>query len=344
MYSPSDLIRGIRNPKLARIEVERKIYQNLLDPVYNDVAEIGNSHKNSNCGLVLNYNGYRTDRFPVAELPHLIREIIDRENPLIITSQDEYDRQKHRLDKIISLPPKGRMAPGLSYDTRLNQTIAILLGHPHSGAKFWLEDYVEDNEINYVLSRYYEPFFEYFSGFNKQNLIHFPWSVPKQFVIDPSDIQPRYRDIVKIFGPDSHDMYETRRKCKEHPNVDSEKNTGKNKVYSNNEYYYWLRNFNAMIAASSPQPRYQYVFAKYFEIAASGSLLFAQYADDLDKLGFNENNCIIFNHDDAWHKIDDYIEKKDPYIELRKNAANLIMNRHTTENRVDRLFQLIDIR
>jgi hypothetical protein len=58
----------------------------------------------------------------------------------------------------------------------------------------------------------------------------------------------------------------------------------------------WLSDFDAVVAAGSDLPKYDLTTPKYFEIAAAGSLLFAQRTNDLKRLGFRHmKNCVVFD-------------------------------------------------
>jgi spore maturation protein CgeB len=123
--------------------------------------------------------------------------------------------------------------------------------------------------------------------------------------------------------------------------VDYNTSGHQNRVFSHSEYYQWLRKFDSMVAAGSLNPRWQYLFGKYFEIPAAGNLLFAQYSADLNKAGFTDENCVIFDSKDSFKsKVDAYVENPERYMSTRRRGAELIKQRHTVSDRLDKVDSL----
>jgi hypothetical protein len=308
-------------------------------------SRVTNADVNPEVGLVVNWGCHELNHWPVAEYKFLVRAFIDEYNPVVIPTQKEYDRWKADLEYVLTIEPSSYMAPAVSFDTASEQTIALITGHPHSKGDEFVE-YISNNDVDYVLSRYNQPMSHYFSEVLEGRLVHFPWAVPKEFVAPREEIVHHSHPDIKIFGKAaSHPMYETRRELRTSKFVDNIQNISnsrnKSKPLTDEEYYRWIRNFDAAIAAGSFQPQYQYTFAKYFEIPAAGCLLFAQYCEDLAALGFDDNNCVIFESiADFEEKAESYIHNSESFLEHRQNGAELIRQRHTISNRIETIDQL----
>ncbi|HQN17740.1 MAG TPA: glycosyltransferase, partial [Syntrophobacteraceae bacterium] len=124
---------------------------------------------------------------------------------------------------------------------------------------------------------------------------------------------------------------------KSFPFVNASSNSGvENKQYTDEEYYAWLRGYDAIIAAGSEDPAYGLTTPKYFEIPASGALLFAQRTDDLDVLGFRHGeNCIAFTRDDFEEQARAYLEDPDRFLHIRAAGRDLMRERHALSVRLD---------
>lgn len=338
MYSVSQITQGIKNPEKVKEMLSRAYYEKYKYDAINN--SIDNRGRNRNVALALNWGCHQVNHWPVAEYNYLVTELIERHNPVILPTQSEYDRLKEHISDIITFEPDSYLAPKINYDNSKDHTIGLITGHPHDKDEQFGR-YIADNNINHLLSRYYDPLLSYFPEIDESKITHFPWAVPDQYVIPEDEIRFHNHGHVTIFGKTSdHPMYETRGDCRNNRFVTDVRSieTSKNdsKPLSDKEYYHWIRNFDAVIAAGSFQPKYQYTFAKYFEIPAAGSLLFAQYCSDLERLGFDETNCVIFNSmDDFEHKAEQYLSTPEEYLKRRRNGAELIRDRHTISDRIE---------
>lgn len=99
----------------------------------------------------------------------------------------------------------------------------------------------------------------------------------------------------------------------------------------------YLNKINEYIASVSTcgSMNYNYIIAKYFEIPASGALLFA-YADPIEqylkKYGFEDNvNMITFDSNNLTEKIQYVLDpaNRDDIDRIRLNGYNLILEKHT---------------
>lgn len=296
-----------------------------------------NSINKSPFGLVINWRFHIKNRWVSIFAPHLVKEFIKTFNPLIISSQVEYNLLKRKIKYILSMEP-GWAAPKINYDKGIEHIICVMASDHHNKT-LWFKEYVLNNGINFVLSQYYTPFFYHFPGFPRERFCHFPWAVPDRF-IEQSPIKSRSNGVI-IFGGKRSDAYDLRNWCRSQPNIINYNNSGvENKKYSDYEYYRWLAGFDAIIAAGSSDPQYDLVTPKYFEIAAAGALLIGQYCTDLERLGFNESNCVIFQKDTFNKLIQEYKANHIKYLNVRENGKNLIAERHLVSHRIELLKKL----
>jgi spore maturation protein CgeB len=344
VYSPAQIKRGIKNPEMVRAELS-DYYNRFRYKLINE--RVSNKGKNSNIALAINWGCHELNHWPVAEYKFFIEKFIDRYDPLIVPNQKTYDKFGNLANIIVTIEPSSYMSPELDYENSREQEILLITGHPHpKGESF--ERYISKNDIDYILSRYYDPMKMHFPDIPEEKIVHYPWAVPKEHIIDRDEISMKNQEKIAIFGKKSdHPMYEARNRLRGSQfvsNVRSIKSSkNDSKPLTDEEYYRWIREFDAAIAAGSFQPEYQYTLAKYFEIPAAGSLLFAQYCSDLGRLGFDEKNCVIFeDFDDFEGKADTYLENPGEYMERRKRGVELIRDRHTIEDRIDRISSLCD--
>jgi hypothetical protein len=292
--------------------------------------------KKSDWGLLINWKFHEQNRWVCAQTPYFINAIIREFNPIIISSQIEYELHKRKLRNIISMEP-GWGVPKINYDKKQKHTIAVFVSDPHNKAN-WFCDYIDNNEIDFVFSYYYYPFLYHFPQFDRSKLIHMPWAIPDEFIIDPDSIINHNQNKIHIFGGSMSDAYDTRNWCRKFPFVEDHQNSGcENKIMSDEEYFRWGQQYDAIIAAGSLSEKYQLVTPKYFEIAAGGSLLFAQYCTDLALLGFDSTNCITFNRNNFEQHALDYLKNQDGYNDIRRNGCVLIKNRHKISNRIEKI-------
>lgn len=296
------------------------------------IRTLRNIKNKSDIGLVINWHFHLKNKWVSAFSPFLVDALIQEFNPIIISSQNEYKIYKNILRIIISMEP-GWAAPMLKYDNNLRQIKLVFVSDPHNKTD-WFQKYVEDNSVNYVLSFYKEPFFYHFKNFPENRFVHFPWAVPDS-LISYHTISVRNNEVA-IFGGKDSEAYDIRNWCREQPYIINYKYSGvENKILTNAEYYVWLRNFDAIVAAGSSNPVYDLVTPKYFEIASAGALLVGQYCKDLDILGFNENNALIFTKNDFSEKIKHFKAHPKDFLTIRENGRNLIKQKHKLSDRIN---------
>ncbi len=293
----------------------------------------------SDFGLVINYKFHTSGKWVSALTYYLVEEVINEFNPIIITSQHEYNRYKKRIKKILSMEP-GWAAPKINYDVDLNQKKAVMASDPHNKVE-WFRQYFLNNNFDSVFSYYKSPFFYHFPDFPAEKFIHMPWAFPnKQILLSRIDL--RNNDVV-IFGAGKSDAYDIRNWCRSHKEIKSFDNSGvENKKMTDMEYFEWLRCFDAAVAAGSSDPKYDLVTPKYFEIPASGTLLFGQKCKDLKDLGFEDRaNYISFNKFDIIEKIREYKNSPKKYMEIRRNGLEFIRDNHLISHRINKIKEVL---
>jgi hypothetical protein len=332
--------RAIHNPDLAKEIIIQKARNYSYKPI-NKKMELVQRNKKSRVGLVLNWGLHQKDNWTVAQYPFFVKKFIERFDPLIITSQKVYDRHCEHLDSVFAFGARNNKGPTLCYHG--DQTVLLFASDPNNKSK-WLHSYINENNIDYALTPYYQPFLYYIPDFDDTKLIHFPWAVPKEFIVDPNSINYHEDDYIAITGASGNEIYEIRDWCRTQSNIKSFETSGhKNRRFSHSEYYKWLRNFDAMIAAGSFEKQWQYTFAKYYEIPAARTLLFAQYTADLDRAGFSEKNCLIFNSKREFNeKKEHYLDNPNEYFQIRQRGVQLIQNRHTINHRLNKIANLFE--
>lgn len=297
--------------------------------------------KKSECGLVLDWRFHKKNKWVCASSGYLINAIIATFDPIIISSQIEYEWHKNKLKYIIAIEP-GWSAPRISYDCSIECIKVVFYSDPHNDTQNRLK-YFNDNGFDFVLSLYYDPFFRHFKGFPEDKFIYMPWAVPDQFL---STHNLMVRDTtVAIFGGQASDAYDVRNWCRQQACVNNFNFSGvENKVLSDKEYYDWLNRFDAIVAAGSSNPKFDLVTPKYFEIASTGALLIGQWCSDLEKLGFSDENMLIFrSKNDFLDKVDLFKQNPERFLSMRQQARKHIASSHLTSHRVRKIKEVFRI-
>jgi hypothetical protein len=270
-------------------------------------------------------------------MPFLVRAILAEFKPVVISSQRQYERHKRQLRFILSFEP-GWAAPALCFDRQIECCKTVIYSDPHY-RPLERREYFETNGFDYVLSLYCAPFFKHFKKFPEKKFIHFPWAVPDLFV---SSVEVMVKsNEVAIFGGRNSAAYDLRNWCREQGEVTNYDFSGvENKKLSDEEYYRWLLQFDAVVAAGSSNPVYNLVTPKYFEITAVGALLIGQYCEDLLSLGFHDDNCLIFSQEDFVEKVAAYRQSPETYLAVRERGRELIRSRHLVSHRLETLREL----
>lgn len=291
-----------------------------------------NEEEDKDVALVINWSFHKQGKWVSIFAPNLVDAFLSQFDPIIIESQRDYDRNKRRLKFIFSMEP-GWAAPTLRYDPSAGHVVGVMASDPHNKVG-WFQKYVEENHINLVFSQYYSPFVHHFPSFPLEKLVHFPWAVPDRYMTE-GDVDV-YNNRVAAFGARNSGAYDIRNWCKEQDGVERFDHSGvENKRFTDDEYFCWMKNYGAIIAAGSSRPEFDLVTPKYFEIPSSGALLFGQQCKDLARLGFDESNMLIFNKRDFLDKLKLFKRAPERYHELRKAGRSLVRDRHLISNRIE---------
>lgn len=293
-------------------------------------------------GLVIDKAFHDSNRWVSATTPYLVNKIMNHFKCSIITSQVEYELSLPEVDVILSMEP-GWAAPLINFnrtkaikDELSRKCSFILYSDPHKDK--WREDYFLKNNLDYILAYYDSPTKYHFSKVPHNRIVHFPWCVPDHW-IPHNLITCKNQNKLAIFGAQHHDAYTTRNWCRQFSFVENNNLSGvENKILSSEEYILKLQTYDAAIAAGSEDLKYRLTMPKYFEIPATGSLLFAQVTDDLEKLGFRHmENCVTFSQSSFESIARDYFADPESYLSIRNAGRELIRQRHSLSTRVKEL-------
>jgi len=289
--------------------------------------------KKSKFGLVIDWKFHKQNRWVCAPTPYLIDAIIEEFDPIILSSQLEYTIHKKKLSFIISMEP-GWGAPKICYDGKADCIKAMFCSDPHGRTKE-KRQYFEKNGFDFVFSYYKSPFFYHFDNFPEEKFLHMPWAIPDN-LISTHSLRVRNTEVA-IFGGKNSDAYDMRNWCRQQNYVQDYYYSGvENKELIKKQYFVWLAQFDAVVAAGSTDPKYDLVTPKYFEIVSAGALLIGQYCKDLPELGFNESNALIFRNREEFAECVARF-KKDPefFITIREKGRDLIKTRHKVSDRIN---------
>ncbi len=290
-------------------------------------------------GLVLDRDFHGRHGWASAYGYFLVEAILREFSPRVISSQRDYDLRKKQIRFLLSFEP-GWASPRLRCDPGVSCLKAVMYSDPHYRPDE-RRRYFEENGFDHVLSFYRAPFFRHFRGFPEEKFVHFPWAVPDAMISD-HPIAVRSREVA-IFGARSGDAYDVRNWCRAQEGIVAFDHSGvENKDLSDDEYYRWLRSFDAIVAAGSSNPDYDLVTPKYFEIPAAGALLVGQHCADLALLGFDDTNALIFRKEDFRERVASF--RRDPgcFVETRARGRALIRERHKLSDRIALIRRLFD--
>jgi hypothetical protein len=300
---------------------------------------LGDTGGNGAFGLVLDLDFHRINRWVSTFGRYLADAIIREFAPVIISSQHDYDLHKRRLRHIVSFEP-GWAAPRIRYDRRVDCLKVVIYSDPHHEPGVRMR-YFEENRFDYVLSLYKRPFFFHFAKFPEDKFVHFPWAVPDHLV-STQQIVARSNDVA-IFGAKKGNAYDVRNWCRTQDGITDYDLSGvENKKLSDENFFRWLREHDAIVAAGSSNAAFDLVTPKYFEIPSAGALLIGQFCGDLEDLGFNDTNALIFTRDGFVEQVRRYREDHRRFVEVRQRGRELIRARHGISNRIRTIRDVFD--
>jgi len=304
------------------------------------MAAVGSRPDNpdSRFGLVIDWRFHQANRWVSALTGFLVDAIVATFRPVIISSQFDYWRHKRHLDCIVSLEP-GWAAPRIRYDARHSAVKAVFYSDPHYRTEE-RRSYFDRNGFDYVFSYYRAPFFRHFTDFPEDKFVHMPWAIPDGYV-GQKPIIPNSNEVM-VFGGRKGDAYDVRNWCRNQPGVTSFDYSGvENKQLSDAEYFHWLSSLDAAIAAGSSMDKFDLVTPKYFEIASAGALLLGQSCRDLEVLGFDDSNMLVFDQHDFRSKLNHYRENYQGFVARREAGRALIRKHHLVSHRLARIREVM---
>jgi hypothetical protein len=198
--------------------------------------------------------------------------------------------------------------------------------------------YFSTTSKNYIIGRYHTPLLEKFPDCNIYTI---PYSINHTLI--PQFNKTPINKIL-LSGYIHHTVYPLRYKIfnlmDTYP-IDILQHPGyRNLTHKivNTMYYNKLNEYIASVATCASVD-YNYIVAKYFEIPASGALLFAYIdpiIDDLTTYGFKDMvNMVAFNNDNLEYKIEYILDpnNREEIDKIRLNGYNLILEKHTHHTR-----------
>jgi hypothetical protein len=270
----------------------------------------------------------------------LIRALVRRFETRLIYDQATFDTRSREVDFLLSLEadwasPRIHWRKVGTHHWNRSRPCYLCASDPH--LENGRQEYIQNEEIDFVLAYYWHPTLRSFTTIPESRLIHFPWAIPDNFV-PRLPISFRRQRKVMIFGAGQGDAYDLRNWCRRQSHVESYEYSGnENKVMDDDEYFEWLGTFDAVVAAGSENPTYQLTTPKYFEALAAGCLLFGQETPDCPLLGFiHGENCMLFDKANFNASVAAYIAAaEDPsWLCVREAGQQLIRERHTVSRRI----------
>jgi hypothetical protein len=292
-------------------------------------------------GLILDPEFYILEKSVSAVTLPLIRAFTKAFDTRVIYDQQTYDRLCSKVDFLVSFEPKWA-APvlkwrraGLLHNSLPDCPCYVMMSDPQD--HLWRESYFLRQGLDFILALYDRPTRHHFKHISHQQIVHFPWPIPEEWISDEPISYHDQKEIM-IFGAAQGAAYTVRNWCRQQAGVKSFEFSGvEHKTLTDQGFFNWLKGFDAVIAAGSEDPKYRLTTPKYFEIAAAGCLLFAQETDDLSTLGFvDEKNCLIFAQKNFNEKARSYLA--DPgnsrWLTIRQAGRDMIHTRHTISVRL----------
>ncbi len=298
-------------------------------------------------GLILTKERHYEKGWTCTLTPKLVEALLKRFECSWMENQKDYENHLGDVDVLLSFEPVWA-APALKFRRRKavrekfdSLPSMMMFSDPHKDG--WRQNYFLKNRIDRVLAYYFHPTLRHFTKIPPERIVHFTWAVPDEW-IGSQPLQYHGGDKIACFGAGKHEAYDVRNWCRSFPFVEATYNSGvENKQMSDLEYIRWLQAKDAAVAAGSDHPKYRLTTPKYYEIAASGALLFAQETDDLKRLGFEHGlNCLVFNRDNFEALAREYLADPESYTPIREGGRELIRERHSLSRRLDFLESIIE--
>lgn len=337
------------NLKLSSVAMLKHVYRFLrqflfqLNCILYDLASLYETYRKtkdekvskSDVVFICSLPFFHKRRWQVVSQADLWHSFVRNENCLICGSFISYWLFARYKKIVVSLEPKYN-APIITFSNRHLKTF-VFISDSHS--KAWLPLYIVKHNITDILTPYKKTL-EY-TGFHKpldETRVHsLPWCVLDRLLNDVKiDVQD---NRVLGFGQTGGLVYDLREWSFDTGVLSSFNYAGSgNKKFFGDDYYHWLRNYDACVVAMSSKELYNYTVAKFFEVPSQGLLLFGFKTVDLEEFGFvDELNYIRITKENFFLKIKDYNNNPEAYLKIRRNGLELIKNNHTVSKRLEQL-------
>ncbi len=226
-------------------------------------------------------------------------------------------------------------------ETGKNLVVDYVSEFPQNKYVYWCDDVHHDARIyNTSIFQIRIPLISAFGNCLTNAMTCNHYAMP--FYVKPLNINPRQQLLMSGAGG-TGGLYTFRNWVFERAKTDHRIHVlPHHKVYGN-EYASYVHHYVASVT-STLSNSYHYVFAKVFEIPATGSLLVVEdvIGPELKELGFfNMVNCILVNREDFDDKLD-FILSNPTIIEgMRRRGQELVKTRHMLGNRLDEFEDII---
>lgn len=337
------------NLKVSKIAILKHVYRFIRQSIFQlncilyDLAYLYETYKKtkdervskSDVVFITSLPFFHKRRWQVVSQADLWHDFVKDENCLICGSFMSYWLFARYKKIVVSLEPKYN-APIIRFSNHHSKTF-IFISDSHS--KAWLPRYIVRNNITDILTPYKKTL-EY-AGYHKplkETRVHsLPWCVLDR-LLDDVEINTQDNRVLG-FGQTGGIVYDLREWSFNTDILSSFNYAGSgNKKFSGDDYYHWLRTYDACVVAMSSKELYNYTVAKFFEVPSQGLLLFGFKTVDLEDFGFvDELNYICVTKESFLGKIQDYKNNPEAYMQVRRNGLELIKNNHTVSKRLEQL-------
>lgn len=284
---------------------------------------------------------YYKNKWQVVSQSELWKTYSSKKNVIMCGSFISYYLFARNKKYVISLEAKYN-APTIRFSKKHKKS-AMFVSDSHS--KKWLNTAIVNNNITDILTPYRKTLISLgYANYLSESKIHsFPWCVSdrvllnEKIVINDSEVMGFGKTGVSL------GVYDQREWSINSSHILSFNYAGSgNQVFKGDDYYKWLRTFDACVVAMSTHDVFNYTVAKYFEVPSQGMLLIAFPSVDLEEFGFiDDENCIFVDRYNFEDKVKKYKVNPEKYISIRESGLDLIKKRHTVSRRIIDLNEII---
>ncbi|ALO33658.1 hypothetical protein CMT41_02220 [Colwellia sp. MT41] len=327
---------------LRRVKFEFFCIVNDVNYIYKNRKLISQIKKNSleKTLLVCSLDFYKNKRWQVVSQTELWHQFSNQENVIFCGSIISYYLYGKSFKNIVSLEPRYN-APTISFSSNHNKVIVFV---SDSHTKGWLPKCIKNSHVTDILTPYKKNLLDtgFTEGLEASSVHSFPWCVSNN-IINKNIITSTRNDVLG-FGQTGSKIYDLREWSFNTGELISFDYAGSgNKKYIGDDFFYWLRTFDACVVGVSSTPLYNCTVAKFFEIPSQGLLLFAFPSEDLSDFGFIDGeNCIYINKYNFKSKIQNFKDFPLDYLEIRSKGLILIKDNHTVNCRVKYIQHLLN--